>query len=91
MAPVEKQNIANWIPLLHADPSQIFRYELKREAVRSFGDVVVVHYSVRGYWISAKTGNDLNEWIEKFTHTWQRRGDSWQIITGMAADYPPEE
>jgi hypothetical protein len=23
----------------------------------------------------------------RITHTWQRRGDSWQIITGMSATY----
>ena len=83
--PVEKTNIADWIGPLHSDPNRIFKSEINREAVRAFGDVVVVHYSYRGYFISKDSGEVIEQWeLGKITHTWQRRGDSWQIITGMA-------
>ena len=45
--PSGKETIASWIPPLHDNPSEIYDYEFVREAVRAFGDVVVVHYLVR--------------------------------------------
>ena len=86
--PLEKNNIADWIPPLHENPSRKFNYELTREAVRSFGDSVVAHYLVRGFYRSAETGEELeNRRISRITHTWQRRGDTWQIITGMSGTW----
>ncbi|RPH93072.1 MAG: nuclear transport factor 2 family protein [Lysobacterales bacterium] len=86
--PVGKANITDWIPPLHADPDRLYDYRVQKEAVRAFGDSVVVHYF---YWESrrdAKTGAVVQEnEPRRITHTWQRRGDSWQIITGMSATY----
>ena len=86
--PMGKENIADWIPRMHADPNRIYSYELQREAVRSFGDSVVVHYLATDVYTDAKTG-ELVERGEPYrvTHTWQRRGDTWQIITGMSASW----
>ena len=86
--PLGKDEIADWIPPLHQDPTRVFDYELKREAVRSFGDVVVTHYLERSIYRNKKTGAMIEEasWI-RLTHTWQRRGASWQIVTGMSASY----
>ncbi len=91
VAPVGKQSITDWIPPLHADPGRVYKYELTRKAVRSFGDVVVTHYLARHYWVSAKTGEFLDEVILKLTHTWMQRGNTWQIVTGMAGNYPPKQ
>lgn len=85
--PLGKENIADWIPPLHADPSKVYGYELQREAVRSFGEVVAAHYLVREYFRSAETGQLLETSFTRITHTWQRRGDTWQIITGMSGTW----
>lgn len=83
--PMGKANIADWIAPLHADPARVFDYELIREAVRSFGDIVVVHYLVWQVYRDVKTSKVLERTPRRITHTWQRQGDSWQIITGMSA------
>ena len=86
--PLGKEDITDWIPPLHSDPERVFDYELKREAVRSFGDIVVAHYLLKLIFRDAQTGDVTEEgnW-RRITHTWQRRGDRWQIVTGMSASY----
>jgi len=86
--PLGKEGITDWIPPLHQDPARVFDFELKREAVRSFGDIVVAHYLYKPIYRNAETGEVLegSRW-NRITHTWQRRGDSWQIVTGMSATY----
>lgn len=84
-APVEKPQIADWIVPLHADPGRVFRYDLERKAVRAFGDIVVTHLLYRGYFVSADTGEVVEQWATgKITHTWRRDDGNWRIITGMA-------
>lgn len=85
--PAGKANIADWIVPLRADPARVFDYELRREAVRSFGDVVVTHLVVWYVFRDAKTGKEVNRSPLRITHTWQRHSASWQIITGMSAPY----
>ena len=90
--PQEKLGIEKWIAPRHANPAEIYDYELTREAVRAFGDVVVAHYLVHAFYRSAGTGEIIRDLGNtKITHTWQRRGDTWQIITGMAADMVAKE
>ncbi len=90
-SPLGKENIADWIGPLHTDPSLIYDYELTKGAVRSFGDIVVVHYLVRDHLRSSETGEETNIDLARITHTWQRRGDSWQIITGMSGSWVGED
>jgi hypothetical protein len=83
--PMGKGNIAEWILPLHENSAETYDYELTREAVRSFGDVVVVHYLVRDFFRSASTGEIVRQLdTYRITHTWQRREGTWQIITGMS-------
>jgi hypothetical protein len=83
--PIEKSKIAEWIAPLHKNAAEIYDYELTREALRAFGDVVVVHYLVHDFMRSATSGKIVRPLDSyRVTHTWQRRGDSWQIITGMS-------
>lgn len=83
--PMGKVNIHEWIVPLHENSAETYDYELTREAVRSFGDVVVVHYLVRDFFRSAQTGEIVRQLDEyRVTHTWQRRDQTWQIITGMS-------
>ncbi len=82
--PTEKDSIGGWIPPLHDDLSVIYDYTLTREAVRSFGDVVVAHYLVRDFYRSASTSEILRKRaVFRVTHT-RGRGDKWQIVTGMS-------
>ena len=84
--PVGKDQIADWIPPLHANSGEQYDYELTKTALRAFGDdIVVVHYLVRDFFRDPTTGDVVRELdTYRITHTWQRRGDSWQIITGMS-------
>ena len=89
--PMEKNNISGWLAWVHDNPSKIYDYELTKEAVRAFGDVVIVHYRVHGFYRSADTGEIVSvRRTSRITHTWQKRGDSWQIITGMSCSLPTD-
>lgn len=80
-----KENIHGWIAPLHDNPDEEYDYKLTLHAVRSFGDVVVAHYLVVDLMRSAANGEILSSGTpDRITHTWQRRGDTWQIITGMS-------
>jgi ketosteroid isomerase-like protein len=82
---VGKAEIADWIVPLHANPGERYDCELTKKAVRAFGDVVVVHYLVRDFFRDAESDRVVRELdTYRITHTWQRRGDTWQIITGMS-------
>lgn len=85
--PLGKANITDWLAPLRADPARVFDYELRREAVRSYGEVVVTHLVAWYVFRDAKTGKEVERIPLRITHTWKRRGDSWQIITGMSASY----
>ena len=87
LKPSTKEKIADWIPSLHADSSKIYDYELKREAVRSFGNIVVTQYLARQWFRLAKTGEVVEEDRVRITHTWQRRDGTWQIVTGMCGTW----
>ncbi|MFZ1742815.1 MAG: nuclear transport factor 2 family protein [Pontixanthobacter sp.] len=84
--PTGKSNIDSWIGELHADPTRRIKFWIKPMASAQFGDVVVVHYRYGGNWFDVETGEAVESFGEgRITHTWQRRGNSWQIITGMSA------
>ena len=80
-----KENIHEWFQPYHEDQSRSFDFELTLGAVRSFGDVVATQYLVHIFLHSAETGEVIaNDQIARVTHTWQQRGDTWQIVTGMS-------
>jgi hypothetical protein len=87
--PMGKAHIGDWIAPLHKNPAEKYDCELTPKAVRSFGDVVVTHYLVHDFYRSASTGEIVRQSDQyRITHTWQRRGESWQIITGMSSAQP---
>jgi len=70
---------------LHANPKERYDYELTKKAVRAFCDVVVTHYLVRDFFRDAGSNEIVRELdTYRITHTWQRRNEKWQIITGMS-------
>ena len=86
--PTGKANIGSWVEEIR-DNDWTLTYDLRPEAVQLFGDVAVVHYAaeyVFGYGDGTSKGKD--DW-RKFTHTWMKVGNDWQIIGGMCADQEP--
>jgi hypothetical protein len=59
--PMEKASIGDWIAPLHKNPDEQYGYELTPKALRSFGDVVVVHYLVRDFYRSPGTGEIVRQ------------------------------
>ena len=83
--PLGKKNIHEWIAQYHSDPSKRPDYELTLGSVRAYGDVVAAHYLVRIFLLSVDTGEKIgDDRISRITHTWQRRGVTWQIVSGMS-------
>ena len=89
--PMGKANITDWMAPLRADPARVFDYELNKEAVRSFGDIVVTHYLAWYVFRDVNTRGVLERTPLRITHTWRRHGDSWQIIAGMSAPHTVRE
>ena len=89
LEPKGKTDIGSWVRDIR-DKQWKLTYELKPLANQAFGDnVVVVHYAaeyVYDYGDGTRSGAGL--W-RKFTHTWMRMGDSWQIVGGMCAAQEP--
>lgn len=66
------------------------RVRIRREAVRIFENIAIVHYaSSRSFGSDSDDDPSNGKWI-KVTHTWMRVGDTWKIIGGMAASLPKE-
>ena len=89
LEPKGKADIGSWVRDIREKQWKL-TYELKPLANQAFGDdVVVVHFAaeyVYDYGDGTRSGAGL--W-RKFTHTWMRMGDSWQIVGGMCAAQEP--
>ena len=86
--PTGKANIGGWVKEIR-DNNLTLTYEHPPEAVQLFGKVAVVHYAaeyVYDYGDGTRKGE--GDW-RKFTHTWMKVGENWQIIGGMCADQKP--
>ena len=82
--PVRKAAAGAWIQSIRDQELRI-SVVLKREGAQDFGGVIVVHYStpvISEYPDGHITGKDQ---LYKFTHTWMKVGQAWQIIGGMCA------
>lgn len=84
-APLGKASIHEWIAQYHDDDADYFDYELTIGSVRDYGDVVAAHYLVQYFMRSVETSEKIGNGVtSRITHTWQRRGDTWQIVSGMS-------
>ena len=81
--PKGKDRVSQWIAMVHANPAELWRYEIERLAIQSHGNVVVVHYRLREWFESAESGEELRPQEFRITHTWMRRDGAWKIIAGM--------
>ena len=86
--PLGKAKIHEWVTELHSKPGTHVDYDLKMAAVRAYGDVVAAHYLARYSARSDATGEVVgNEVVARITHTWQRQGNTWRIVTGMSGTW----
>lgn len=85
--PKGKEKVSQWIGMVHANPDEKWRYEIERLAIQSFGDVVVVHYRLRDYFVSARTGEETRSQDYRIAHTWLKRDGRWQIVSGMGGKF----
>ena len=87
--PARKGDIGKWVRDIR-DNRWKLSYQLKPLEIQAFGDdIVVVHYAaeyVYDYGDGTRSGVGL--W-RKFTHTWMRTGENWQILGGMCAAQEP--
>jgi ketosteroid isomerase-like protein len=80
--PAAKDSIANWVRTIRDGHIHLTSH-LTREGAADFGDIVIVYYStpmLREYPDGRVAGRDM---VWKFTHTWRRDNDRWQIVGGM--------
>ena len=86
--PLGKANIHEWVTELHSETGAGVEYELTIGSVRGYGDIVAAHYLVRYSVRSDETGKIFgDEIVSRITHTWQRQGDAWRIVTGMSGSW----
>ena len=84
--PKGRDKVSQWIGQVHSNPQEIWNYDIERYAIRSFGDVVVVHYRLRDYFVSANSGEEIRSNEFRISHTWLRSDGRWQIISGMGGN-----
>jgi ketosteroid isomerase-like protein len=82
--PGGKDAIDDWVQAI-ADQDIRVEYELDRKAVRSLGNLVFTHYGVSVDYLYPDGSSEAILDGDKITHTWQRSGDTWKIVTGMCA------
>lgn len=87
--PARKGDIGNWVRDIR-DNKWKLTYQLKPLEMQEFdGHTIIVHYAAEyAYDHGDGTRSGVGLW-RKFTHTWMRVGNSWQIIGGMCAAQEP--
>ena len=83
--PVRKDHITNWITSNTSKGLKLQSFEIERRAIKVTGDIAIDHYRIKMNWAKADTGDVARTDTTRITHTWIRRGDTWQIIRGMSA------
>ena len=86
-APKGRNKVSQWIGAVHSDSTKEWNYEIERLAIQTFGEVVVVHYRLRDYFVSKESGEEISSQEFRISHSWLRVGETWQIISGMGAKF----
>ena len=87
LLPKGRDRVSQWIATVHSNPSMEWNYEIERLAIQSFGNVVVVHYRLRAFFLSSQTGEVISSEQNRISHSWLRVGETWQIISGMGGRF----
>ncbi len=85
--PKGRDKVSQWISVVHSDSSKVWNYEIERLAIQSFGNIVVVHYRLREYFVSAQTSEEISSEEYRISHTWLRVGETWKIVSGMGGRF----
>lgn len=64
--------------------TKVVSFTIKPGAIKIFGDVAVIHYSVD--WIRQGSEGNEEKMKTRITHTWMKQDGKWKIIGGMSAD-----
>ena len=82
--PVGKKELTEAAAKKMAD-NRVISYEFLSKAVTVVGNVGVTQYAVK----ATRAGkNGQNEtYTSRVTHTWLRRGNTWQILGGMSSPF----
>ena len=83
--PSRKANIGDWVQVIRDEGLELV-YEIERREIQLFGNVAVVHYVTPVERIYPDNSVHWQGELFKFTHTWMRVGDQWQIIGGMCGE-----
>jgi hypothetical protein len=80
--PMSKENIGDWVRQVR-DEQIAVTYDLRREAVESFGGVVVAYYATPMVYTFPDGRTEYEGQVWKLTHTWMKLNGQWQIVGGM--------
>jgi ketosteroid isomerase-like protein len=83
-APVRKDHITDWITANSSKGIKLQSYSIEQMAIQITGDIAVNHYRIKMNW-AKDDGSEKRTDPMRITHTWIRRGGTWQIIGGMSA------
>jgi ketosteroid isomerase-like protein len=83
-APVRKDHITDWITANSSKGIKLQSYSIEQMAIQITGDIAVNHYRIKMNW-AKDDGSEKRTDTMRITHTWIRRGGTWQIIGGMSA------
>jgi ketosteroid isomerase-like protein len=83
--PVRKDHITDWITSNTSKGLKLQSYEIERRAIKVTGDIAIDHYRIRVNWTKGKTDEAARTDAVRITHTWIRKGNTWQILGGMSA------
>ena len=84
--PQHKDHITGWITRETSKGLRLKSYVLRPAASQATGNIVVDHYWITTVW-SGKDGDEPPV-TDRFTHTWIRVGNTWQILGGMSSPEP---
>jgi len=84
--PVDKnasfQHLVAILPMLQA---QALTVELTLLAIRVFDNVAIVQYEAHRRYGTKPGGLAIRDETRRYTRTWLRTGQGWQLIAGMSA------
>ena len=85
-APVDKNAIfQHLVAILPALQAHALTVELKPLSIRVFDNVGVVQYEAHMRYATKPGGRTVRDETQRYTRTWLRTGQGWQLIAGMSA------
>src|SRR5215813_850418 len=89
--PVDKnaifQHLVAILPMLQVHALTV---ELTPLAIRVFDNVAVVQYEAKMRYATKPGGRPIRDDTQRYTRTWLRTGEGWQLIAGMSAPAAPQ-